>query len=346
MPKLLCNNLANVIKPWLIFSMLFWCGTTHAQLTSNVFDERVDDSLYLNRLPSKWSLRTFMVLKHQAFAVGSRTTSNAYGYSPNKTNEIGLGFSFYGLNLDLGFYSFKHYPQNDRENESKAFKFVSSLYAKAHLFEAGLYKINGYFGAINEAGGGVFFEKDIPIAFRSDISLTSLTMTYNYLFNSGKITFGSMTGLEMQKRSAGGPMSGFYMGILDMHADSLLIPPGYESKFDSLANISDAFMLTAGINAGYAYTFVLPKHFFVTLSFTPGISLTRSELKSGYGWYVGGKPANLSYKLLTRAAAGYSGPKFYTVVSLLNDTYLMNISDQNYFVEKISKYKMVVGYRL
>lgn len=340
------SKLPVTVHPALIFFMMLWCSISNAQLTPDMFNVKEDDSLYLTRLPSKWSIRSYMVLKHQTLAVGSRNTGNAYGYGPNKTNEIGLGFSFYGLNLDLGFYSFKNHPQNDLENESKAFKFVSSLYAKAHLFETGLYKISGYFGSINEDGGGVFFEKDIPIAFRSDMSVTSLTLNYNYLFNSGKVTFGSMTGLEMQKRSAGGPLSGLYLSILDMHADSLLIPPAYESQFDSLANISDAFMLTAGISAGYAYTFVLPRHFFITLSFTPGISLTRSELKSANDWYIGGTPANLSYKLLTRAAAGYSGTKFYSVISLLNDTYLMNISHQNYFVQQMGKYKMVLGYRL
>jgi hypothetical protein len=316
-----------------------------AQFTAADFNITEDDTSYIDRAPSKWSIRLYSVLKFQQFGISSNQTNNAIGYAPNKFYAFGMGFSRNALNLDLAFFEIKKNVAGDTVNKSKAFDFVGSLYAKAHLFEAHLHKSTGLYGWINENGGGILASQDIDIPYRPDISITALGINYNYLFNSGKITFGSISGLEIQKKSAGGPMAGVFFSVYDLHADSAIVPVEYDTLFESHTIITDAFMVTAGISAGYAYTFVLPKHFYLTLSLAPGVSVTRGELKANDEWYIGGVPVNISYKLISRGAFGYAGIKFYALISVVNDRNFLNISNDNYYLQDINKSKLVFGYR-
>ncbi len=316
-----------------------------AQFSAASINNRETDSTYIDRDPSKWSIRMYSVLKYQQFGVTSGSTNSAFGYSPNKFLEFGMGFSLNGLNLDLAFFDIRNIIQEDTVNTSIAFDFVGSLYAKAHLFEAHLHKSTGLYGWINEDGGGIFASKDIDIPFRPDISITALGINYNYLFNSGRITFGSISGLEIQKKSAGGAIAGVFFSVYDLHADSAVVPEEHEPLFEYHTIVSDAFMVSAGISAGYAYTFVFPKHFYLTLSLAPGVSITRGELKAYGAWYIGGIPVNISYKLISRSAFGYAGKKFYAVISLVNDRNFLNISNDNYYLQDINKSKLVFGYR-
>jgi hypothetical protein len=117
------------------------------------------------------------------------------------------------------------------------------------------------------------------------------------------------------------------------------------SEFDSSALISEANLMTAGLVGGYAYTFVLPKHFFITLSLTPGISFNVGDAKS-QAYYGIGHPVTVSPKLMTRSAIGYAGRKFYVLMSYQSDKNFVNMGNKTQLNYNLSKFKVLGGFRI
>src|SRR4029078_4436335 len=97
-----------------------------------------------------------------------------------------------------------------------------------------------------------------------------------------------------------------------------IIPQGALYEFDDAAKISEANLLTAGLIGGYAYTFVLPAHFTITLSLTPGLSFNIGDLKTTT-YYNIGHPFTVSPKIVSKSAVGYEGKKYYSFLSYAID---------------------------
>jgi hypothetical protein len=117
------------------------------------------------------------------------------------------------------------------------------------------------------------------------------------------------------------------------------------SEFDSSALISEANLMTAGLVGGYAYTFALPKHFFITLSLTPGISFNVGDAKS-QNYYGIGHPVTVSPKLMTKSAIGYAGRKFYMLASYQSDQNFVNMGNKTQLNYNLSKFKLLAGFRI
>ncbi len=304
------------------------------------------DTSYLNRTPSKWSIRLYTITKYQQFRLYSGSTSATLRYAPNKFLAIGGGASYNRLNLDLAFYSFANTPQNDHTHESKTFDFIGSLYTGQHVFELFLQQSTGMFGWLYKQGGILPSAADTIIPFRPDINTFDVGADYHFLFNSEKITFASLIGTEVQKKSAGGALAGVNFSSFNLHADSSIVPAAWSDIFEDHAEFTHLNVFNLGLSGGYAYTFVLPLHLFITLSIAPGISFTRSEVYANNEWYIAGDPVKVSLKLISRGGFGYSGKKVYGILSLVNDQILINLNNKNHFQEDLGKVKLVFGYRI
>lgn len=302
------------------------------------------DSVYLNNIPSKWSLRLYSVTKFQNFKIHSNTTNAMVQYVPSIGYSIGAGFSYYHLGLDLGLQIVSVSP-DDNAHKSSSFDFIASRYEDHHGLEVYLQNTKGMFGSVS--GSGLPPEiNNATVVFRPDVRTFNIGVTYDYLFNPGKFSLNSINGTVIQKKSAGGAMAGIFFTDYDLRADSSIILNEHVNYFENHTSVSDANLFTLGLNGGYGYTLVMPFHFYFLAAVTPGIAFAKSDLKTDGEWYTGGNPLNVSFKLISRGALGYSGKKIYSVLSLLSDKNFINISNQNYFFQDAVKLKLAVGYRL
>lgn len=302
------------------------------------------DTLYLNRSPSKWSIRLYTTSKYQQFRLNSASEKTTYVYQPTKYYGLGAGFTLYRLNLDLAVNAFSSKPGGNTTDKTSQLNFIGSLYSGAHIFEIAVQHEEGFFG--KPRGDGLPDSIATNYRFRDDIRTFNFGVDYNFLFNSKKYSFGSFMGTEIQKKSAGGALVGLFFSNYNLRADSSIIPADYIPYFEEHAVITDANIFALGLTGGYAYTFVFPLHIYLTLSLAPGFSLSRSELKENNEWYTGGTPVNFSPKLISRAAIGYGGMKFYTVATIMSDQSFIMIANKNNFNYDVQKLKLVIGYRL
>jgi hypothetical protein len=339
------KKLQRLILFFAIFMIVQMNQQIKAQLPRKAPAEINYDTSFLDRSPSKWSLRLYSVSKFQQFYILSNSSNTNLHYTPTINLAVGAGISYNSLNIDLGVSAIFINPESDSSNNSKKFDFIGSLYSGPNLFEIYLQTTEGMYGSTRGRGLSSVLDAS-RFAYRPDISVFNFGVDYNYLFRWKKFTYGTLIGTEIQKRSTGSPMVGAYFSIYNLHADSSIISKDLSQYFDSHTLITDANIFTLGVDVGYGYTVVLPAHFYLTLSLAPGIGISKSDFKANNTWYEGGNPYNVSFKLVSRGALGYGGRKFYSVLAAVNDKGLTNISHKNYFLTDVTKLKLVFGYRL
>lgn len=287
------------------------------------------DTGYITILPSKWSVRIYSASKYDQFTFsGAGFTSS---FKPDVKVSVGIGVSYKHLGLDVGwgFYS------SDPSHKSKSFSLLSSLYFRAHMLEITAQEYQYY-------SARVFNASNEPSAdqFRTDMHTLNLGLNYNYNFNNRKYSFkAAFKGRQIQKRSAGSPLAGAYLSYFNLNADSAIISSAYAN---TEARITQATLFTVGVAAGYAYTLVLPAHFYIMLSLTPKLALNGGNTKTTIDHSV---PINITPGFLTRNAIGYSSMKWYSLISVLVDYNSINTGSGNRLSYDPVKVKMLVGYR-
>ncbi len=292
----------------------------------------VEDAKYINNLASKWSLRIYSASKYDQFLFsGNNFTAS---FKPDVKLSAGFGASYKNLTFDLAtnFYS------SNFDSRSRNIALLSSVYSHAHLMEITIQLYHRYTAVIYNSN----MEK-VRTQFRPDIHTFNLGMNYNYNFNHRRFSFDAASiGTQIQLHSAGTPLAGVYLSYLDIAADSLLLSPSLATTINAGINISEANILTGGITAGYAFTLVLPHHFYVMLSFTPKLGLHSPEIKTDYYRTV---PLNITPGFLMRNAIGYSGTKIYSFLLFNADYNYIGIGSGHRIAYDPVKVKLLLGYR-
>jgi Domain of unknown function (DUF4421) len=212
---------------------------------------------------------------------------------------------------------------------------LSSLYAGQNIFEFSLQTYSHFSSNVTGSSGD-----EIQSEFRKDVSAYNLGINYNYNFNHSKFSFNApFIATQIQKRSAGTPLAGGYVSFFHVHSDTpLLIVDKFPAfSADSLFTIADLF--TIGLTAGYAYTFVLPAHLYITLSGNVKLAYNAGSTSNHT------LPFQVMPGFLTRDAVGYSGRRIYGFISGLLDYNEVKIRTNEYVSYDPIKVKALVGYR-
>lgn len=317
------------ILTFIVFSF-FNLSVVHSQELSSIqFPQNPE---YINKLASKWSLRFYGVSKYDQFLFSGKNFASSY--KPDVKFSTGIGVSYKNLTLDLA----TNFLSTDRSHRSRNISLLSSVYSVAHLFEITIQLYHRYSTDIYDSS-----HTKIHSLFRPDIHTFNLGVNYNYNFNHTKFSFdASSIGTQIQLHSAGTPLAGIYLSYFDIAADSFLISPVYAQQINTTNNITEANILSGGITAGYAYTLVLPKHFYIMLSATPKLGLHSPEIKTDFYRTT---PINMTPGLLIRSAVGFAGKKIYAFLLFNADYNYINIGSGNRISYDPVKAKLLIGYR-
>jgi hypothetical protein len=271
--------------------------TINAQNRKPVFD-----SVYIDEFPATWTVRVYTASKTNHFYLFNSSWKDRISFHPQTKLATGLGFSFHDLAIDLGLDTYTNSINSDQK--TSGFNFIGSIYSNQHLMDV-LFQINNGFTETATVEG-----KTTNIT-RNDIHVFNFGITYNYMFNFRKYSFNSsFIGTQIQKKSAGSPMIGFFFSNFLMTASDSIIPAEFSPLFDPNTLASQANVFSGGGTVGYAYTLVLPYHFFLTASLNAGITLSLGEAQRDT-LNVLSNIQTVTPKFISRDAVGYSGTKFY-----------------------------------
>lgn len=261
---------------------------------------------YYQKLNDQLILRFYILQKSNS--VDLSRDNESLKYRPNGIFSLGVGFNYKWLGLGLSLGIPTTVEQNRKYGTTTRFDLQLSLYTKRIGGNAHIQNYKGYY--LSNPDKFTDWEEDhypqIP-----DMSVSTLGASLFYIFNSSKFSYrAAFVGNQVQRRSAGSAVTGFFFSQDEVYTDSGFIPEEIVDTTWTGYDLKSFKATTFGVNAGYMYTFVIgQKGFFISLAAVPGIGYReylikvipdRTEIKEHVALY-----------LLGRAAIGYTRSNYF-----------------------------------
>lgn len=302
------------------------------------------DSSYYNEFPQMLTVRFFSANKFSDFSIEDDSIGFDLDYSSNTTQVLGLGASYKGISLNVGYgFSFANQDDSlfgqtqrfDFQTQIQARKLTINLYSNIYK---GYYLDNSYQILDNWPHGKYYT--------RSDIKGSTWGLSGNYIFNykrySNKATFLQT---EKQKKSAGSVIAGFSIIYNKISADSSIIPNNLTNKgFFGGLDYTHSNYFTLGGHAGYAYTLVLFKNLFLNASINGGTLLGRYSI---FDELEDKKSKNgINFTILSTLGFGYNSKRIYAGFSYVSFTAAAPTPVKHTALSfSNGKYQLVLAYR-
>lgn len=278
------------------------------------------DSSFVQNNQHDLILRIYASRKYSEQTIVDRGEQTRLAYRPSNGYLVGLGFNykFLGINIGTVFPFARH--DIIAYGTTKRIDFQSHLYLRMVTIDfytgyyKGLYLANSSSVLNNFQSGDYFYT-------RGDVETYSGGFGVYANLNSSKYSVRApFLQNDLQKRSAGQPILGFELYWVSSNADSSFIPSTLKSQnFFNGIDFGRWRFCSMNVNAGYAYTLVIHKRFFLMAGFTCSLGigeylLTPIEGEKMYRIYP-----NLSMN--QRLGAGYHFDRLFIGMSLTNFHY-------------------------
>lgn len=241
------------------------------------------DGDYITEHNNELAVRIYGSNKFTRLSYGEYRVKDKALYKPNDNYNLGVGFSYQWLNLNLGFKAPFINEDNEKRGRTKFIDLQAYGYARKFVVDLYAQSYEGYYFPVkrNDLLAIPFTENLV----RNDIQTRNLGFNVEYIFNNRKFSYrAAFLQNETQKKSAGSFILGGGIHYLNVRADSSILPQDIRYP-DYLANPSfnRSSVGSITINGGYAYHLVLGKRFFAMASLMLGAgvnSMTLQDTKS------------------------------------------------------------------
>ncbi len=233
-------------------------------------------------------------------------------YKPNDNYIIGLMFSnriaTFVLNTGI---TIKQPGFNEKGKTKKHLDFNFNFYGKRLITDTYYKNYEGFYLKNSNDFTGNSRIDNTPYLLKPAMLLNAFGLSSSYIFNYKKFSYrGSFTFTEIQKKSCGTGILGVFYTYLDLLDSTGMAPVQFKSYFNELSQSKQITFQTAGINLGYAHTFVIRKKLSMTGSIINGLGIdfTQQQLLSSISVQ---QKAALIDKLNLRFSTRYDAGKFF-----------------------------------
>jgi hypothetical protein len=299
------------------------------------------DTLYIISYSNLLTTKATFIIRGNNFNIYDKTSKRSLKYKPNES--LAMGFAGYHKKVGLELAFNLPFINNDNDKYGKTYQrdLHASRYGRKTIIDLNLQSYKGFYIENAKELNPSWNSKFDPYPKRPDISTLALGGSFYYILNSSRFSYrAAFIQDEAQKQRAGSLLLGGYLNFFNLQSDSSIIPKQLQSAFNDRALLIKGKTLTFGAGVGYAYTIVIRKHFFITLSAIPGIALVNFEGQKENMDYFYSK-TKIALRSQIRFATGYNGGKFYAGLNLTTDNISMDNSEQssiNYHLGNIRFY--------
>ena len=223
------------------------------------------------------TVRYLFSKKYTALSLNAANGGTDLRYRPNSKFTMGIGATYHVLSINL-VYGFGFLNPESGKGKTKYLDLQSHLYLNKWTidFYGQFYK--GYYlypKGLNSTSPDSYYQ-------RPDININLYGITLYRVLNYKKFSLRTaFLQNEWQKKSAGTFLLGGKMNYGIMKADSSFVPHSVENLYPK-AGINNVHFFCFGPGAGYAYSLVVPQHFFITGSVTANLNFGYSTEKSNF----------------------------------------------------------------
>ncbi len=299
---------------------------------------RNHDSTYIKSYADHLTLKLVAINKYNFFRIKDGFNHTRLRYRPGYGINLGIGFAYKWLALDLAFNFGLREDINLKNSET--LNFQARVFSSRQFIEGSLQYYYGH--QLDNVSGISNIVTDLP-EIKEDVRTISFGLQYLYAFDYDKFSLKAPFILnEIQLKSAGSPIFGVSFDFFNMDSDSSIVDDPLKDYFNQELHLTDVSVISLAVNLGYMYTFIWKKNFFLTLGFIPGLNFnlgdSRAEERNTFRW-------NVSYKIKSMNALGYNSKRFYTGLQLAGDFNNLYIAKKESVLFSNGNLKLFVGYR-
>ncbi|HEY6974904.1 MAG TPA: DUF4421 domain-containing protein [Chitinophagaceae bacterium] len=258
------------MKQYHIFILvIFFCFTLKPSLI-NAQKAHYHDSTYYTTYPGSITPRIYLSQKYGMFVLPSHGDQKYLKYSRNSKVNMGIGASYRRFSVNVA-YGFNFLNPDHQKDKTTSIDLQLHMYRRKWIIDAlGIY-YKGFYPK------GSAFENINSNYYRPDAKMNLFSLAAYRFTNGERFSYrAAMVQDEWQKKSAGSLLFGGQASYGIMKGDSAIVPKPVQNGFTQ-AGINKINFLTVGPGAGYAYTLVIKKHFFVTASLIGSLGLNFSS---------------------------------------------------------------------
>ena len=277
-----------------------------------------NDTNYVASYLDHLTARLYTSIKSAGITLEDNRSNQQIQYHPNEPIILGIGANYGILGLNIGF----NLPFINQDDEKYGKTDYLDLQTHIYLRPLTVDLYMQYYKGYHQTDPNDWYT-DWPtidtLPIRPDIRSTSLGLNTQYIFNNKKFSYRApFLQNEWQKKSAGSFLAGVNIFFVDSKGDSSLIPSaGGDSTFFDGLHFSQYRFFNAGVTAGYAHTFVVKQHFFLTMSLVGGFSGGGSWLYTSEESEIDRSGFTLAGNITGRIAIGYNSKRFFVGLSYL-----------------------------
>jgi hypothetical protein len=272
-------------------------------------EEEYDSTIYYSDYSDLLALWIYSMTKWNALDILKGDT--ILKLRPNGPTALGLGFNYKGYGIGIAIGLPKSNSSKEKYGSTTRFDAQINVYGKKLGIDGYVQYYNGYYIQNPED----FMEWDSEILPQlPDMEVLSFGVSAFYIFNSDKFSYrAAYVRTQIQKKSAGSFTAGIF-GQTDMvTTDNGFIPPEYMDSAQYGLDLKAFTTIAIGLTAGYLYTWVISKHFFLNVGVIPGFGHQTIMLEDIDG--VKSTKNAPAAQLSARAAIGYESRFFYAGIS-------------------------------
>ena len=277
--------------------------------TSNSFHSEKDTMPYFTDMSDLLGLRLYLLRKSNILEIsnGDQTLK----LNPNGLIAIGVGFNYKSIGVGIGFGIPNTAESNQKKGLTNQFDLQFSVYGKSIGIDGFLQIYKGYYNT--NPNDFVDWPSD-TLPQLPEMKIVSAGISAFYIFNAGKFSYkAAFVRNQIQNKSAGSFVLGIFGNYDDVDSPGGFIPKEFPDSLKPQFDLSAFRAISLGVYAGYMYSFVLSKKFFINLAALPGFGVREIEIKTLDNRTESNiKPAP---QLLGRAAFGFENRNFYITLS-------------------------------
>ncbi|HMC96223.1 MAG TPA: DUF4421 domain-containing protein [Flavobacteriales bacterium] len=274
------------------------------------------DTAYVRDYSHQLTMRLYSSTKYNAFFIASNSF-NDLAYRPNNRINLGIGASYHSLTLNLGFGVPFLNGDDAVRGKTRYLDAQANIHTQRWATNLFLQVFGGYYISSHTLGQ-VGWQQDTEFPYRADLVQFNIGASTLRIMNDKRFSYrASFNQDAWQRRSQGSFLLGGYATYYSVHADSSLVPTRLIDQFDAHALMRRGNFVDIGPMGGYAYTFVVKEHWFLTVSGAVGAGLSVqhviSEIPEGEAHRTDVGPG---WHAQIRSGMGYNSQKNYVGIAI------------------------------
>lgn len=271
---------------------------THFSLSAQSYGKPDHDTTYYHSYKGTIIGRVYLSRNYMQIRMNPPGSLPTMKYHANTPLSIGLGFTYkfvsFSLSKGLNFLE-----SNATKGATHSTDLQLHIYKRKWTLDA----IGQFYRGYYLSPHGLASPDGHTYYIRPDVGVQLVGVAGYRVMNDERFTYGAgLSQNAWQEKSAGSLLLGGQAFYLALNGDSALVPRKVDSVYNE-KNIRKLHLLEFGPGIGYAYTFVIQKHYFLLGSLNANIDLYLSqELGSG----VRGNKIGFTPNYMLRLGGGYT----------------------------------------